>query len=154
MKLYPFPTEYEKTSSQYVVRAAGKELGVYSCDVSAHPLNQVWPGYQRPSEQTEKAAFVMLSSDAEVTLEIEPEYSFGSVTIRPLSRKITPEVSGGKVTVTFPKAGQYVIEFGSHHKTLAVFINPEKSFEKEGDVLYFGRGVHYVDKRIELSSGQ
>ena len=47
MKLYRMPDGYEKTSSEYIVRAAGEELGVYSCDVSAHPINQVWPGYQR-----------------------------------------------------------------------------------------------------------
>lgn len=154
MEIYPTPIEYKKLSSEYVITAANETLCVYSCDVSAHPFNQVWPGYQRPTEQTEKSAFVTLSSDTEITLEIKPERSFEKVTVRPLSKKITPEVSGGTLKITFPEVGQYIVEFDNPHNTLAVFINPEKSFEKEGDVLYFGRGVHYVDKRIELKSGQ
>ncbi len=154
MKLYPKPCEYEKLSSEYVVTVAGEELCVYSCDVSAHPFNQVWPGYQRVREQTEKSAFVMLSSDGGVTLDIEPKKSFEKATVRPLSKKIAPQIEDGKVKITFPEAGQYIVEFDNPHNTLAVFINPEKSFEKEGNVLYFGPGVHYVDKRIELSDGQ
>lgn len=154
MKLYPMPEKYEKASSEYTVTCRGENVGFYSCDVSAHPLNQVWPGYQRPKSQTEKSAFVMLSSDDAVTLDISPKKSFEKVTVRPLSRKITPEVSDGTVKITFPSAGQYIVEFDNPHNTLAVFINPEKSFENDGDVLYFGPGVHYFDKRIELSDNQ
>jgi len=154
MKLYPMPCEYEKISSEYVVRALGEELGVYSCDVSAHPFNQVWPGYQRPTDQTEKSAFVMLSSDAEITLEIKPRRSFSSVAVRPLSKKITPKVEDGMVRITFPGVGQYVVEFDSPHNALAVFINPEKSFEKEaqGNVIRFEKGVHVLKDRLELES--
>ncbi len=154
MKLYPMPEKYEKISSEYTVTCRGENVGVYSCDVSAHPFNQVWPGYQRPKSQTEKSAFLMLSSDDAVTLDISPKKSFEKVTVRPLSRKITPKAENGTVKITFPSAGQYIVEFDNPHNVLAVFINPEKSFEKEGDVLYFGPGVHYADKRIELSDNR
>ena len=63
MKIYNFPKEYEKKSTDYIVRCEGEDIPVYSCDVSAVPFNQVWSGYQRPIEQTEKTSFLMLSSN-------------------------------------------------------------------------------------------
>ena len=71
MRLYPYPKEYEKKSKEYNVSCDGKNIDVYSCDVSAVPFNQVWQGYQRPEKQTEKSAYVMLSSDDEIGLDIE-----------------------------------------------------------------------------------
>ena len=157
MKIYKFPKEYEKKSSEYRVSCCGKEVEVYSCDVSAVPFNQVWPGYQRPENQTEKSEYVLFSSDEAVELEIASKHSFETVTVRPLSKGIKPTIDNGKVKVLFPKAGQYTVEFDDSHHVLSVFINPEKEFEVDKDsedVIYFGVGVHYVDKRIILKDGQ
>ena len=52
---------YEKKSQDFDVFSGEAELEVLSCTVSAHPLNQVWPGYQRPREQTEQSAYLSLS---------------------------------------------------------------------------------------------
>ena len=71
MKNYSFPKSYEKISDEFVVTAKGEKIGVYKCRVSAHPLNQEWPGYQRPLNQTEDAYYIMLGSDGEVSIEIE-----------------------------------------------------------------------------------
>lgn len=60
-----------------VVTESGEKIGVYGCDVSAFPLNQVWPGYQRPFEQTEPTSFAMFGSDGEATLVITPKEPFG-----------------------------------------------------------------------------
>lgn len=157
MKIYKFPKEYEKKSSEYRVSCGGKEIEVYSCDVSAIPFNQVWPGYQRPENQTEKSAYIMLSADRAVTLEIEPKSSFKNVKVRPLSKKTKTIIENGKATVLFSEAGQYTVEFDNSHHVLNVFINPEKEFEvdkNDKNVIYFGAGVHYVDKRIVLKDGQ
>ena len=83
----------------------GEKIEVYSCDVSAVPFNQVWPGYQRPENQTEKSAFLMLSSNENITLDITPNRGFESVTVRPLSKNIKPQIKEGKVHILFPGAG-------------------------------------------------
>ena len=92
MKTYTFPGEYEKKSEEYAVSCGDNQIAVYSCDVSAVPFNQVWPGYQRDKKQTEKSAYVMFSADEEITLDIEPKRSFEKVTVRPLSRGIKPVI--------------------------------------------------------------
>lgn len=49
MKLYSFPENYEKVSDAFsVVTESGEKIGVLRRDVSAFPLNQVWPGYPTP----------------------------------------------------------------------------------------------------------
>ena len=157
MLIYPFPENYEKISEQFSVSCENKPVGVYSCDVSAEPFNQVWPGYQRPFEQTEPTSYVSLGSDNPFTLTITPQKSFEKVTVRPLSKNIVPEIMGGSVTVTFPGPGQYSVEFDDRHNVLTVFANPEKTFSVNPDgenVMYFGPGVHYFDEKTELDDNQ
>ena len=158
MKLYSFPENYEKVSDAFsVVTESGEKIGVYGCDVSAFPLNQVWPGYQRPFEQTEPTSFAMFGSDGEATLVITPKESFESVTVRPLDKKIKPEIHGGAVKVTFPGAGQYSVEFDDMHHVLTVFIDPEKDFgidENNENVLYFSSGVHYSEEITALDDNE
>ena len=158
MKLYSFPENYEKVSDAFsVVTESGEKIGVYGCDVSAFPLNQVWPGYQRPFEQTEPTSFAMLGSDSEATLVITPKEPFESVTVRPLDKKIKPEIHGGAVKVTFPGAGQYSVEFDDMHHVLTVFIDPEKDFgidENDENVLYFASGVHYSEEITTLDDNE
>lgn len=148
---------YEKKSDEFKVFSGETEIDVLSCTVSAHPLNQVWPGYQRPREQTEQSAYVSLESDGEVTLEITPARPFSDVTVRPLSKNVVPKSDGNKVTVTFTSVGQYSVEFDGKHNILTVFINPEKEFEidKNSDnVIYFGAGVHKMTETIRPDNGQ
>lgn len=154
MKLYPFPQDYEKRSDMFKVTADGKELGVFACDVSAFPLNQVWPGYQRPFDQTEPSAFVQLASDSPVTLKITPSVEFSSVIVRPLSHGIEPSIENGELELTFPGVGQYSVELDGVHNVLTVFIDPEKEpeiSENTPNVTFFAPGVHHVDRVIELS---
>ncbi len=155
MKIYPFPKEYEKKTSDFIVSCNDENIVVYSCDVSAYPLNQVWKGKQREFRQTERTSFVMLGSDGAVKLNIKPSKTFKKVTVRPLSKNIQPVFMDGIISVEFPEAGQYSIEFDDIHNTLTVFINPEKEFVvPESNVMYFGAGVHIVDERIELMDNQ
>lgn len=157
MKIYSFPKEYEKRSDDFNVTCEKGNIDVYSCDVSAYPLNRVWPGKQRDFYQTEKSSFVMIGSDGEVTLSIKPSSEFSKVQVRPLSKEIVPEISDGTVKITFPGIGQYSVEFDDKHNTITVFINPEKDFvidKNDSKVIYFGAGVHIIDKRIELEDNQ
>lgn len=157
MRLYPFPTTYGKKASRYKVWADGKEIDVYSCDVSAFPLNRVWPGKQRDKSQTEPGYFVMLGANTEIELEIEPQKAFDRVVVRPLSKEVTAEAENKKVKVKLPSCGQYSIEFGGMHDALLVFVNPEQDFgvdKASSRVLYFGHGVHIMDERIQLKDNQ
>ncbi len=56
VKIYPQSGD-ENPSEDYTVSVNGKPIFVYRARVSAVPFNQVWPGYQRPINQTEMASF-------------------------------------------------------------------------------------------------
>jgi hypothetical protein len=56
VKVYPAPAE-EKLSEDFGLTVSGQPVPVYSCRVSAIPFNRLWPGHQRPLEQTELASF-------------------------------------------------------------------------------------------------
>ena len=56
MVSWPAPAG-EKLFEDYTLRVNGQAVPVYACRVSAMPFNQVWPGYQRPLDQTELAGF-------------------------------------------------------------------------------------------------
>lgn len=157
MTFYTLPEKYEKKSTLFTVKCGNETLGVVDTPVSAFPLNQVWPGYQRPLEQTEPVSFVRLGVCGAFTLDITPAFAFEKVTVRPLSKNMTPEVKDGTISVTFPGVGQYTVELDGMHKVLTVFADPEKDFSFSPDdenVIYFGAGVHYLDAALELEDGQ
>ena len=60
VKIYSFP-EKEEQSTEFKVKINGENTACYKARVSAEPFNQVWPGYQRPIEQTELTSFVSRS---------------------------------------------------------------------------------------------
>ncbi|MEN6600789.1 MAG: glycosyl hydrolase family 28 protein, partial [Bryobacteraceae bacterium] len=146
----------EKLYSDYTVRLNGKEVPVYSCRVSAMPFNQVWPGYQRPLDQTELAGFATWGMARAVKVEVRVKRPFQTVAVRPTSRGIHPAVKGRTITFVLPRPGQYTVELDGPHHALHLFANPpETDAPTAGDpnVLYFGPGVHRPGK-ILLKSGQ
>ncbi len=146
----------EKLYEDYTVRVNGKPAPVYSCRVSAMPFNQVWPGYQRPIDQTELAGFATWGMSGPVKVEVRVKRPFREVAVRPSSRGIRPTVKGSTITFVLPRAGQYTVEIDGPHHTLHLFANPpETGAPAPGDpnVLYFGPGVHRPGK-ILLKSGQ
>src|SRR5512137_2812713 len=60
----------EQLSDDFDVSVAGRAASVYRCRVSAVPLNQVWPGYQRPLDQTELAGFAYWDMAGPAPVEI------------------------------------------------------------------------------------
>ena len=64
----------EPISEDYRVFVNGEEIPVYTCRISKYPFNTVWPGHQRPFEQSEAASFVNIVSDEEIKLIAD--YSF------------------------------------------------------------------------------
>lgn len=146
----------EKLSADYTLRVNGKSVPVYSCRVSAMPFNQVWPGYQRPLDQTELASFAYWGMSGPVAVEVTSNRPFQSVAVRPTSRGIKPGINGQKITFRLLQAGQLTVELDGMHFALHLFADPPETGAPkatDANVLYFGPGVHRPGK-IELKSGQ
>ena len=73
------PRQAETLSEHYEVTVNGRPIPVYACRVSAMPFNQVWPGYQRPLEQTELAGFAHWGMSGPVTVEVTRTRAFTSM---------------------------------------------------------------------------
>ncbi len=139
----------EKLSEDYTLRVNGQAVPVYICRVSAMPFNQVWPGYQRPLDQTELAGFAYWGMSGPVTVEVTSNRPFKSVAVRPSSRGIHPVIEGRHITFTVSQPGQMTVELDGTHHALHLFADPpETDAPKPGDadVLYFGPGVHKAGK--------
>jgi hypothetical protein len=155
LTIWPAPPG-EKLYGDYTVRLNGKEAPVYACRVSAMPFNQVWPGYQRPLDQSELAGFATWGMAGAVEVEVRVTRPFREVAVRPSSRGIRPVVKGRTIRFTLPRPGQYTVELDGPHHALHLFANPpETDAPKAGgaNVLYFGPGVHRPGK-IVVKSGQ
>ena len=146
----------ERLFEDYTLRVNGQPVPVYSCRVSAMPFNQVWPGYQRPLDQTEFAGFAYWSMSGPVTVEVISKRTFKSVAVRPSSRAIRPAVEGQRIRFELSRPGQFTVELDGPHHALHLFADPpETGAPKRGDanVIYFGPGVHHPGK-IHLKNGQ
>ena len=131
----------EKLFTDYTLRVNGQAVPVYVCRVSAMPFNQVWPGYQRPLDQTELAGFAYWGMSGAVEVEVTSQRPFQSVAVRPTSRGIKPTVQGRRITFRLLRPGQVTVELDGPHHALHLFADPpEGEVPKAGDpnVLYFG----------------
>jgi len=135
----------EKLFEDYSLRVNGQAVPVYTCRVSAMPFNQVWPGYQRPLDQTELAGFAYWSMSGPVKVEVISKRPFKSVAVRPTSRGIRPVIKGQRIIFRLSRPGQLTVELDGTHHALHLFADPPAAeAPKPGDpnVLYFGPGVY------------
>jgi len=158
VKLSQIPKGEIPSKDYYTVTINGETADIYQCRVSAIPFNTVWPGHQRPINQTEMASFVYFSMDEidSVCVKADVIHDFKEAVIRPVSSGITPKIDGKSVVFNIDKPGQYVLEIDGHHHALHIFANPHREFDinpDSHDVIYFGPGVHHPGK-IELMSNQ
>lgn len=150
-----WPVE-EEPYDEYAVTLNGQPAFVHRARVSAHPLNQVWPGYQRPLEQTEIAGFVTWDMAAPVECVVTCARSISGVRIRPAASGIRATVEGKAIRFTISQPGQYTVEVNGTHNALHLFANPlEQDAPEPGTpgVRYFGPGVH-CPGIIEMHSGE
>ena len=136
----------------YRVFVNGNEKTVETARVSATPVNRVWDGVQRPTEQSEIAYFVSFDMSEPVTLDIEVNEDFEKYELRPLSRNFCDRRDGRRVSLRVERPMQFTFEADGHHHVLHVFANP-KTKKPEGDVIYYGPGEHKADL-IWLESNQ
>lgn len=154
--IYPAPAD-EPLSQDYTVTVNDSPVPVYVCRVSAVPLNQTWPGYQRPLEQTELASFAYWDSAGPITVKVTaPGRPITSVIIRPLGKKVVHTIANGVIKFDLPGPGQFTVEVNGWHNALHLFINPPEVAAptvSTPNLLYFGPGVHNPG-RINLESNQ
>lgn len=134
-------------SEDYRVFLNGEEIPVYTCRISAYPFNRVWPGFQRPVDQTETASYVNIVSDEEIRLEVVTRLSCEKIMIKPYSKNIEHTVSNGKIKFSLKENGQFVLECGSYHNCLYIFNSKPISAPEKSDVTYyFDKGIHFPGK--------
>jgi len=146
----------ESLCEDYALRVNGQTVPVYSCRVSSVPFNQVWPGYQRPIDQTELAGFAHWGMSGPVSVEITSKRPFTNVVVRPGSREVRPAVRGRAITFALTKPGQVTVELDGPHHALHLFADPPEADVPKSDgagVRCFGPGVHRPGK-IQLKSGE
>ena len=144
----------EPLSKDYRVFVNGEEIPVYTCRISKYPFNTVWPGHQRPIEQSEAASFVNIVSDEEIKLEVIPNIEHEKVLLKPYSKNIVPKEADGKISFTLTENGHYVLECDSYHHCLYIFNSKPIETPKNTEVTYyFGAGIHFPGK-ITLKSNE
>ena len=132
----------------------GIPLRVEEARCSAFPMNQVWPGYERPASQSRLDAFVNFDvlRPGEFAVALPNECAPGDVTLSPYSCDKL-RIEDGKAKLGIDGPGNYVLEFGEGRPKLHVFANPPFVYEHAEDEIYFGPGVHEAGL-IEPKSGQ
>ena len=142
--IYPAPVE-EDAAVDYVLTIGGQPVFTYPARVSAVPLNQVWPGYQRPKSQTEMASFASWDMTGPVEVQVISARPVQSVRVRPSAAGIAPRVEGDAIRFTISRPGQYTLEVNGMHRALHLFANPPEQNApdpQDPNVRYFGPGVH------------
>lgn len=153
LSVYPFP-DGEPVSEDYTVTVSGLNIPVYTCRTSAMSFNRVWPGKQRPVEQTELSSFVSFGMDAPQTVTVTLSKDFSEVVLRPISKNIPIRVDGRSVTFTITKPGQYSLEADGRHENLHIFADPAVTDDKRASsTYYYAPGVHDVGM-ITLHDGE
>ncbi|MFZ4394755.1 MAG: glycosyl hydrolase family 28 protein [Kiritimatiellia bacterium] len=153
--IHPAPVA-EPASPDYTVAINGQPVFVHQARVSAQPINQVWPGYQRPLEQTEIAAFAAWDMSGPVEVSVVCTRPIRNVKVRPSARGIQPAQDGQTLRFTLDRPGQLTVEVNGMHQALHLFANPlETDLPDPTDpaVRYFGPGVH-APGVIRMTSGQ
>lgn len=114
----------EALSEDYQLAVTGRKVPVYACRVFAVPLNQVWPGYQRPLDQTELAAFACWDMSGPVAVEVRCRRAPKSVVVRPASFGIVPKLDGDRIAFTLDRPRPVVVEVDGTHHALHLFASP------------------------------
>ncbi|TSA31831.1 MAG: hypothetical protein D4R64_17235 [Porphyromonadaceae bacterium] len=146
----------EKKSDDFEMFVNNKPVFVYEARVSKYPINQIWPGYQRPLDQTEIASFAYFDFDGKVEIEIISKEEINSLDIRPKEYGIIPTITGKSIKIKISKPCQFVVEVNGYHRALHIFANPISILtidRQNPKVHYFGPGIHEAGV-IKLNSDE
>ncbi len=153
--IYSAP-EQELKSDDFEMFIDGKPVFVYRARVSKFPINQIWPGYQRPLNKTEVASFAYFDLEGETNVRLISKRKISTVAVLPVEYKIIPEVAGDTVRFKIPGPMQIAVEVNGYHQAMHIFANPmeKKKINSDGPgIRYFGPGVHDAGI-IRVKSGE
>jgi len=142
--LYSAP-EQEMKSNDFKMYVNDKPVFVYQARVSRLPVNQIWPGYQRPISQTEIASFAYFDFKGKVEIRIISEKEIETLDIRPKEYAIKPRIEGRTIIFKLSNPSQFIVEVNGYHHALHIFANPVEDFNinrEDPKVHYFGPGIH------------
>jgi len=148
--------EGTEASDLYTLEVAGRKVWVHPARVSAMPVNQVWPGYQRPQDQTEMAAFAYVDLEGPAKVVLESSRDVDEVAVRPLSLGIVPNVQGNTIRFSLPGPSHVVVEVNGWHHAFHLFASPieeDPPDPTDPNLRYFGPGIHHAGE-IVLRSGE
>lgn len=141
-------------SERFKVFVNGEEAPVYTSRISKYPFNTVWPGHQRPFNQTEEASFVNIVSDEAIKIEVETLSDYERIILKPYSKNIIPCEENGKITFTLNENGFFALQLDSYHNMLYIFNSKPISAPERDDVTYYyGPGIHFPGT-ISLKSNE
>jgi len=147
---YPAPAG-ETLSPDYLVRAAGQKVDIYSARVLDPPFAGKQWDFGGPY------SFANFDFSGSVTVRIVSKRSLANVVIRPKSFGIeTRLIDDHTLELTLDRPRKFSVEPDGKKGPLLLFANPpETDAPKPGDkgVVYFGPGVHKPEK-IVLQSNQ
>lgn len=149
----PVRRNFSLVSDEVEVRVDGRRSDARAIRVSAHPFNRVWPGHQRPYDQSEPSAYVAFEKNGPAAFEVRPKGGCQTAVVRPLAAGVKPTVKDGVVSFVLPTNGYYTVEFDNSHRTLHVFSEPPRDFSEYGrPTRVFGPGAHMAGA-IRVQSG-
>ena len=129
----------------YSVYYNDRKIDVYSCRVSALPLNRLWAGEQRPLEQTEIAYYAMFDIEEGAKLKIEVNYDFNDYQIRPLNFDLKRQRKENSILIDIERPMQFSVEIDGKHYALHIFANPKQSeYSICKNDIFFKRGYHDI----------
>jgi hypothetical protein len=135
----------ENRSEDFEMFVNNKPVFVYRARVSKYPVNQIWPGYQRPVNQTEISSFATFDFNGEVEIKIQSSKEIHTLDIRPTEYRIKPSVEGHLIKFKLSEPSQIIVEVNGYHQALQIFANPIETFnidKQDPKVHYFGPGLH------------
>ena len=145
--------DFADEKTDYAVSVDGKEVRCHACRVSAMPFNTVWPGHQRPIEQTEVSSFISFEMTKPVDVRVKLARRPFDIAIRPKSAGIEYDVFGDTLYFTIKKPGQYSVEIDGRHNNLHIFADKKRENGGENASYRFEHGVFDVGKLV-LKSGE
>ena len=130
-------------NDDYAVIMNGNRVEVRACRESRIPFNRVWPGRQRPLDQTERASYIACEAAGPIACRVTPKHAVKRAVVRPLSKGVSASLTDGTASFTLPGPGYYVLETDGPHKALHIFVEKPRTFAEAADAtLHYGPGVH------------
>ena len=141
----PMHFTYKPLNDDYEVTLNGAKAEVRASRESRRPFNRIWPGRQRPLDQTERASYLAFEGTGTVSVTVRPKGQFKGVVVRPLSAGVRPVVRDGTVAFTLATNGYYVCEVDGTARALQLFYERPRDFsERDRATRHYGPGMHVV----------